>query len=175
MMNDEFAHGDYHHSSFFIHSRSKFGTSCSSFQMIDFFTKEDEQSIVAAIQEAERRTSGEIRVHLERDYEGGITGAAHRTFQALGMDRTKLRNGVLVFIVPSKHEFAIYGDKGINQKVPPNFWEDVRNVMQKNFRQGKFAGGVCEGIQLAGEKLREHFPWEHGDKNELSDEISYGR
>lgn len=143
--------------------------------MIDFFTKEDEQNIIAAIQEAEKRTSGEIRVHLERDYEGGITGAAHRTFHKLGMDRTKQRNGVLIFIVPPKHEFAIYGDRGINQKVPVHFWEEVRDAMQQNFRQGKFADGVCQGIRLAGEKLREHFPWEKGDKNELPDEISYGR
>jgi len=143
--------------------------------MIDFFTKKQEQSIIAAIQEAERLTSGEIRVHLDRDYEGGITGAAHRTFHALGMDRTKLRNGVLIFIVPSKHEFAIYGDRGINQKVPTHFWEAVRDVMQQHFREGKFAEGVCQGVQLAGEKLREYFPWKDGDKNELSDEISYGR
>lgn len=143
--------------------------------MIDFFTKEDEQRIIAAIRDAEGRTSGEIRVHLEREYEGGITGAAHRTFHALGMDRTKQRNGVLIFIVPPKHEFAIYGDRGINQKVPPHFWNDVRDLMQQNFRQGKFADGVCEGIRLAGEKLMEHFPWQAGDKNELSDEISYGR
>ncbi len=143
--------------------------------MIDFFTKEEEQRIVAAIQEAESRTSGEIRVHLERDYEGGIAGAAIRTFHALGMDRTKQRNGVLIFIVPPKHEFAIYGDQGINQKVPPGFWADVRDVMQQHFREGRFAEGTCQGVLLAGEKLREHFPWESGDKNELPDEISYGR
>lgn len=143
--------------------------------MIDFFTKEDEQAIIAAIREAERQTSGEIRVHLERSYEGSITGATHRTFHALGMDRTKQRNGVLIFIVPPKHEFAIYGDRGIHEKVPPHFWEDVRDVMQQNFRQGQFAEGVCQGIRLAGEKLREHFPWTDGDKNELPDEISYGK
>lgn len=155
------------HSSFIDHR--------SSIQMIDFFTKEDEQRIIAAIEEAERQTSGEIRVHLERNYEGSITAAASRTFHKLKMDRTELRNGVLIFIVPPKHEFAIYGDQGINQKVPQNFWEAVRDIMQENFRHGKFAEGVCQGIQLAGEKLREHFPWEKGDKNELSDEISYGR
>ncbi len=168
MMNDEPAFRRApHHSSFIVYH--------SSLEMINFFTKEDEQRIIAAIKEAERQTSGEIRVHLERNYEGSITGAASRTFHKLKMDRTELHNGVLIFIVPSKHEFAIYGDQGINQKVPPHFWEDVRDVMQQNFRQGKFAEGVCLGIQLAGEKLREHFPWEKGDKNELSDEISYGR
>lgn len=143
--------------------------------MIDFFSKDEEKRIVQTIREAEKLTSGEIRVHLDRNYEGSILGAAYRTFLALGMERTKERNGVLIFIVPDRHEFAIYGDRGINEKVPPNFWEEVRNVMQSNFRNAMFAEGICQGVKLAGEKLREHFPWTDGDKNELPDEISYGR
>ncbi len=143
--------------------------------MIDFFSKDEEGRIIATIKEAEKQTSGEIRVHMERDYQGSILGAAHRTFLALGMDRTKERNGVLIFIVPDRHDFAIYGDRGINAKVPENFWEEVRNVMQEHFRKGMFAEGVCQGVQRAGEKLKAVFPWQRGDKNELADEISYGR
>jgi uncharacterized membrane protein len=143
--------------------------------MIDFFSKEEEKRIIQTIREAEKQTSGEIRVHLERNYEGSVIGAASRTFIALNMSRTKERNGVLIFIVPDRHEFAIFGDKGINQKVPPNFWEEVRNVMQVNFRNSMFAEGVCQGVKLAGEKLKEYFPWTDGDRNELPDEISYGR
>ncbi|MCB0517847.1 MAG: TPM domain-containing protein [Lewinellaceae bacterium] len=143
--------------------------------MIDFFSKEEEGRIISTIKEAEKQTSGEIRVHLERDYEGSIMGAAYRTFLGLGMDRTKERNGVLIFLVPERKDFAIYGDRGINEKVPNGFWEEVRNVMQGNFRDGRFAEGVCQGVQLAGEKLRAYFPWQKGDKNELPDEISYGR
>lgn len=143
--------------------------------MIDFFSKDEEQRIVQTIQEAERQTSGEIRVHMERDYDGAILGAASRTFFALGMDRTRHRNGVLIFIVPPRNEFAIYGDRGINTVVPPGFWAEVRNAMQACFREAMFAEGVCQGVKMAGEKLRDYFPWTEGDRNELSDEISYGK
>lgn len=143
--------------------------------MIDFFSKDEEQRIVQTIREAEKLTSGEIRVHLERDYEGAILGAASRRFFELGMERTKDRNGVLIFIVPPRHEFAIFGDRGINAAVPDDFWASVRNAMQEQFRQAMFAEGVCRGVKMAGEKLQAFFPWTEGDKNELPDEISYGR
>lgn len=143
--------------------------------MIDFFSKDEEKRIVQTIQDAERLTSGEIRVHLERDYKGAILGAASRTFFALGMDRTKDRNGVLIFIAPQRKDFAILGDRGINEVVPPDFWESVKNVMQQHFRQAMFAEGVCKGVKMAGEKLHAFFPWTDGDKNELSDDISYGK
>ncbi len=143
--------------------------------MIDFFSKDEEGRIIQTIKEAERQTSGEIRVHLEKDYEGSILGAASRTFFSLNMDRTKDRNGVLIFIVPMRKDFAIFGDKGINAAVPSDFWEETKNVMQQHFRQGMFAEGVCQGVKMAGEKLRTYFPWTSGDKNELPDEISYGK
>jgi uncharacterized membrane protein len=142
--------------------------------MINFFTKEEEQRIIAAIGEAEGHTSGEIRVHLDKGFEGEVTEAAAKVFHDLGMDKTAERNGVLIYIVPSAHQFAIIGDKGIDEKVPPHFWEEVRDVMQARFRHGQFADGICEGVLRAGQKLKEHFPWIHGDSNELSDEISYG-
>lgn len=147
----------------------------TTLQMVDFFSKDEEARIVQTIREAERQTSGEVRVHLERDYEGSIMGAASRVFSSLGMERTKDRNGVLIFIVPPRKDFAILGDRGINEAVPPNFWEEVKNVMQQHFRQGMFAEGVCQGVKMAGEQLHAFFPWTEGDKNELSDEISYGK
>ena len=91
------------------------------------------------------------------------------------MERTKDRNGVLIFISPPRKDFAIFGDQAINAAVPPHFWEEVRNVMQENFRHGMFAEGVCQGVKMAGEKLQAFFPWTDGDKNELPDEISYGK
>ncbi|MFQ5447749.1 MAG: TPM domain-containing protein [Saprospiraceae bacterium] len=142
--------------------------------MINFFKKEEEQRIIAAIGEAEAQTSGEIRVHLQKGFKGKVEDAAAKTFARLRMDRTADRNGVLIFIVPSRQQFAIIGDKGIHEKVPPNFWQDVRDVMQHHFRDGKYADGVCEGVLLAGQKLKEHFPWQSDDVNELPDEISYG-
>ncbi len=142
--------------------------------MVDFFNKEDEQHIIAAIAEAEGQTSGEIRVHLGKNLDGDITAAAAKTFLKLGMDKTAESNGVLIYIVPSHHKFAIIGDKGIDAKVPANFWQEVRDIMQQHFRQGQFAEGICQGIRLAGQKLKQFFPLQEGDKNELSDEISFG-
>lgn len=142
--------------------------------MIKFFSKTDEQRIIAAIKEAERQTSGEIRVHFEKEIIGDVRGVGARIFHELEMDQTADRNGVLIFIVPDIHRFAILGDEGIDRVVPPNFWDDVRNVMQAEFRNGKFADGICQGVKLMGEKLKEHFPRSKDDVNELPDEISYG-
>ncbi len=142
--------------------------------MVDFFSEKDENQIITAIREAELRTAGEIRVHLERKVKGDITEAARQTFHRLGMDRTEQRNGVLIFLVPAQHVFAIWGDVGLHRLVPEHFWEDVRDVMQQQFRQGRFAEGICQGINLAGEKMAAHFPPVEGDRNELPDDLSFG-
>ena len=142
--------------------------------MVNFFSTAQEQRIIAAIRKAEGQTSGEIRVHLEKELIGDALNVAARVFHELEMDTTEERNGVLIFIVPAMHRFAIIGDKGINEKVPPNFWDDIRDAMQANFRQGKFTEGVIEGVHRAGIKLKEYFPRKADDKNELPDEISYG-
>ena len=141
--------------------------------MIRFFQPEEEQQIIAAIRQAERQTSGEIRVHLEKNARGDILAAAAHTFQQLGMHETQARNGVLIFLAPERREFAIIGDQGINQKVGENFWQEERDLMQRHFRQGAFCAGICEVIEQIGEKLKAHFPYQKDDENELSDEISY--
>lgn len=145
--------------------------------MVDFFSRHDEDRIIAAIQEAECDTSGEIRVHLQPELAEGVLAldAALDTFRLLKMDETAQRNSVLIFIVPTAHQFAILGDEGINKLVPENFWEDVRDLMQTDFRQGKFADGLCKGIGLIGQKLKIFFPYHANDVNELPDEISYGK
>jgi uncharacterized membrane protein len=142
--------------------------------MIHFFSKQEEEYIIDAIQEAEKVTSGEIRVHLERKLQGSVMETATQVFAKLGMQKTEQRNGVLIFLAPRQKSFAIIGDKGINEKVPDGFWDDVRDVMQKQFREGQFVEGICDGVQLIGKKLVEHFPYQKNDKNELSDDISYG-
>ena len=143
-------------------------------RVVKFFTTEQEQRIIAAIREAEGHTSGEIRVHLEKELIGDALNVAARVFHELEMDSTEERNGVLIFIVPSMHRFAIIGDKGINEKVPRDFWDDIRDLMQDHFRKGNFTEGVIQSVKLAGQKLKEHFPRTSKDKNELPDEISYG-
>lgn len=141
--------------------------------MIRFFQQEEETQIIKAIREAERRTSGEIRVHLESNAKGDILTAATRTFRLLGMHKTQARNGVLIFIAPERREFAIIGDQGINARVGEDFWQEERDLMQGHFQNGAFCTGICMVIQQIGEKLKLHFPYQDDDENELSDEVSY--
>ena len=142
--------------------------------MIRFFEKEEENQVIEAIRDAERQTSGEIRVHLEKNAKGDILNAAARTFHQLGMHETQARNGVLIFLAPERREFAIIGDEGINKVVEENFWMEERDLMQTYFREGAYCVGVCAVIEQIGEKLKAHFPYLDGDENELSDEVSYG-
>lgn len=142
--------------------------------MIPFFKPEEEERIVEAILQAERHTSGEIRVHLEADCKGEIMKVAEKTFLRLGMHDTKARNGVLIFLAPERKAFAIIGDKGINDVVPEHFWEQERDLMARHFKEGAFAEGICAAIEKVGEKLKNYFPFLDDDDNELPDEISYG-
>lgn len=141
--------------------------------MIKFFNKEEEERIIKAIQSAELNTSGEIRVHIEADAEGDILDIAAKTFNRLGMHETKARNGVMIFLAPERKEFAIIGDQGINDVVSENFWDTERDLMQGQFRMGQFCEGICLAIQQVGAKLKQFFPYQSDDENELPDEISY--
>jgi len=139
-----------------------------------FFSNKEEQQIILAIRHAERKTSGEIRVHVQHflDTEDVLKEAIN-TFYRLKMDKTKDRNGVIFFLVPEKKQFAVYGDEGIHQKVSDAFWQDVKDLLKKEFSQGCFVEGLVKSIELTGEKLKAYFPYESNDKNELPDEISY--
>jgi uncharacterized membrane protein len=141
--------------------------------MIRFFQPEEEDRIIDAIQEAELNTSGEIRVHLEDHLKGDVLQAAQKTFLKLEMHKTEARNGVLIFIAPEQRKFAILGDKGINEKVPEDFWSEERDIMLAHFKSGNYADGVCAAIQQAGAKLKAFFPYQSDDENELPDDISY--
>lgn len=140
----------------------------------DFLTKEEEQEIVEAIRVAEKNTSGEIRVHLEKKTSIDAFERAMEVFHLLKMDETELKNGVLIYLAVKDKTFVICGDKGINDVVPNDFWDCTRDVMVKNFKEGKYKQGLVEGIHRAGEQLQKYFPYQEGDKNELSNEISKG-
>jgi uncharacterized membrane protein len=137
-----------------------------------FLTPEEEQEVVRAILEAERDTSGEIRVHLEYTDRGNPTARAHKLFHKLKMDNTMERNGVLLYIAVHDHHFVICGDKGIDKVVPDNFWDTTRDIIEAHFRKGAFKEGIVAGVRSAGRELKAHFPWQTGDTNELSNEIS---
>lgn len=141
--------------------------------MIKFFNEEEEAAIIAAIQQAEKNTSGEIRVHLHEATDKSLMRDAKTAFQKMGMQKTRARNGVLIFLVPSEKKFAILGDKGINDVVPAYFWDTVKDKMQYYFRRGLFVEGICAGIDQVGLQLKAYFPFQKGDVNELSNEISY--
>lgn len=141
--------------------------------MIRFFQPEEEDRIIDAIQEAELNTSGEIRVHLEDNLKGDVLQAAQKTFLKLEMHRTEARNGVLIFIAPEQRKLAILGDKGINEKVPKDFWSEERDIMLAHFKSGNYADGVCAAVQQVGAKLKDFFPYQSDDENELPDDISY--
>jgi uncharacterized membrane protein len=141
----------------------------------DFFSKDDQKKIEEAVKQAEHKTSGEIRVHIDTHCKGEVLDAAARVFATLGMHKTKLRNGVLIYLALQDKKFAIIGDVGINQKVPVNFWDNIKNDMLEHFRKSEFTTGLIHGISMSGTQLKQHFPHEKNDVNELPDEISFGK
>ena len=139
----------------------------------DFLTADEEQEIVDAILESEKNTSGEIRVHFEAKCKEDILDHAAFIFEKLGMYKTEQRNGILFYIALSDHKFAVIGDAGINAKVADDFWEKVKNEMIPFFKEGRIADGLIDGIAKAGHELKEYFPYQTNDKNELDNEISF--
>ena len=141
----------------------------------EFFSKSEEEQIVATIKAAEKNTSGEIRVHIEASSKGeDPLERAVQVFQELEMHQTEARNGVLFYLAYEDHAFSIFGDQGINQKVPVGFWDSTRDQMQTAFKKLAFAEGLIAGITEAGEVLKAYFPYQSDDQNELDDSISKG-
>ncbi|MBI1317298.1 TPM domain-containing protein [bacterium] len=138
-----------------------------------FFSPEAEVRIMRAIGEAESKSSGEIRVHLERHGRGTPMQRAEHVFLILGMNKTRDRNGVLIYLATEDHRFAILGDAGIDRVVPAFFWEEAREGLETYFKSGDFEGGIVELVRRVGEILETHFPRKHDDTNELKDEITY--
>lgn len=139
-----------------------------------FLTTTEEQKVVKAIKEAERNTSGEIRVHIEKESHKLTLARAKEVFFELGMDQTKDRNAVLLYIATESHQFAILGDEGINKVVPANFWEKESEMITSYFAQKKNCEGLEKGIEKVGKKLKKYFPYQSDDVNELTNEISKG-
>ena len=135
----------------------------------------DDDHIKAAIAAAEKQTSGEIRVSVSRFFWGSVRHAAEKAFQRMDMDATRDRNGILFFVVPSRHRFVVIGDQGIHQKVGQDFWEKLVAAMAEDFKAGDFNRGLVRGIAACGRLLGVHFPYEgERDVNELPDDIDFG-
>lgn len=140
-----------------------------------FFSREQQKDIVKAIAKAELNTSGEIRVHIDDDCKEDVLDRAAFLFHKFKMHKTASRNGVLFYLAVNDRKFAVLGDSGIHEKVPPGFWDQIKVMMQGHFTNHEFALGLCKGIEQAGEKLKTHFPFQKNDTNELSNEVSFGK
>ena len=140
----------------------------------DFLTAEEEAAVVAAIVEAEKNTSGEIRVHIEAHTNEDHYERAKAIFHFLKMDNTKEENGVLIYVAVADKKFVVLGDKGINKVVPKDFWHSTKEAIENQFIRRNFKQGLIDGVSMAGKALASHFPWEHNDTNELSNEVSKG-
>lgn len=140
----------------------------------DFLNGADEQAIVAAIQQAEKNTSGEIRVHIENTSEKPPLERAQEVFHFLEMHKTTARNGVLFYIGIKDRSFAILGDEGIDKVVEADFWDCTKDVVIGHFKEQRYVQGLVDGILRAGERLKAYFPYTDDDKNELPDTISRG-
>lgn len=140
-----------------------------------FLTPDQQEAVINAIRQAETSTSGEIRIHIDGKCKGDPVKRAEEVFTKLGMHKTELRNGVLIYLACDSKVFAIVGDKGINDRVPGNFWKDVIASMEDKFRQGLYAEGLTHAVSLTGEKLQAFFPYSEDDVNEQPDEISMAK
>ena len=135
----------------------------------------DRDKIKEAIETAERRTSGEVCVSVAPYFWGSIEKAADKAFARMGIARTKDRNGVLIFVVPSRRKFVVLGDRGIHERVGQEFWNRVAEAVSAKFRSGDFTGGLVRGIEEVGEQLAAHFPYDREtDKDELADDVDFG-
>lgn len=140
----------------------------------NFFTEDQRDRIVRAIEEAEFNTSGEIRVHVEPKCNINVLDRAVYVFNKLRMYDTVKRNGVLIYLAYESRKFAIIGDEGIDRTVPEGFWDGIRHRMAEKFSQGDFVGGITGAISETGMQLKHYFPYTDNDINEQPDEISFG-
>lgn len=136
--------------------------------------KQAHKSIVEAIVEAEKNSSGEIRVHLESFCKSDPMQRAIELFDSLKMGETKLKNGVLIYIAIKSHKISIIGDTGINEKVSPDFWNDILAQMIANFQSEQYIEGICQAVRNVGSSLKTLFPYQADDINEITNEISLG-
>jgi uncharacterized membrane protein len=139
------------------------------------FSDTDREQILASIKDAEKNTSGEIRLFIEESCEENVLDRAAFIFKELNMHETKQRNGVLFYLAMKSRKFAILGDSGIHSSVHKDFWHDIKLEMEHHFTEGDFVTGLNKGIRMAGEALQKKFPYQKDDSNELPDDIMFGK
>ena len=148
----------------------------SFFNKQQYFTAEQQQQMVEAINEAEKNTSGEVRVFVEGKckYMDAVD-RAREIFVSLKMDKTKDRNAVLLYIAVKDKQMAVFADEGIYQRLGMEYWNNEVNKIIAEFRKDNHTQGICTVVKDIGEALKAEFPYDKvGDKNELPDEIIFG-
>ena len=143
----------------------------------EFFTAEEQEQLVEAIRKAETNTSGEVRLFIESHcrYMDALDRAAELFF-SLKMNETRERNATLIYLAVKDRQAAVFGDEGIHSKVGASYWQHVVTQMLGRFQGNQLAEGICQGINDLGNALHTHFPYNREtDKNELPDEIVFGR
>jgi uncharacterized membrane protein len=142
----------------------------------DFFSPHEKKIIASAIKTAETTTSGEIRVFVESKcrYVKAVD-RAKELFDNLDMHKTVDRNAVIVYIALKHRQMAIYADEGIHQRVSSNFWQTQLQAMKEHFGKDDYAQGIANVVLQIGTALKNYFPYERNDKNELSDDIVFGQ
>ena len=140
-----------------------------------FLSQLDHERIVRAIKEVEAKTSGELRVYIQRGkFEEDALARAQKKFLELGMQKTRERNAVLIFVAPREQKFAVVGDEGIHQKCGAQFWQELVEKMRRHFQQEEFTDALVEAIESTGQLLARYFPKSSDRGNELPDEIVEG-
>jgi uncharacterized membrane protein len=142
--------------------------------MLFEYKESDKIAISKAIEEAEKQTSGEIRVHVDNKCSADPVKEAISHFNRLEMFKTKDRNGILIYVAKEDRKLAIIGDKNINEKVPENYWENTKNQLIDSFKKEDYVNGLVQAIFDVGEKLKNYFPYNEDDRNELLNDLSQG-
>ena len=141
----------------------------------EFLTKLEHDRIVEAIRDAESKTSGQIRVFIQRgalDVDPLI--AAQKKFHRLGVHKTRERNAVLIFVAPRAHKFAVVGDRAIHEKCGEELWQRIVEKMREHFRNENFSHAIVDAIRETGDALAAHFPKRSTSAGELPDEVVEG-
>ncbi len=140
-----------------------------------FLRELEHDRIVRAIKEAESKTSGQLRVFLQRGrFEEDALDRAQKKFLQLGMQKTAGRNAILIFVAPRAQKFAVVGDEGVHQKCGEEFWKELVEKMRLRFQRDEFTDALLEGIESAGQLLARYFPKTGGSTNELPDDVVVG-
>lgn len=140
-----------------------------------YISLEEKRLILKSVMEAEKQTSVEFQVHIDKSCKGDVIEKASAVFNFIHLNKTKTKKWLLFYLSLEDQKYAIIGDKEMNEMIPENFWDLVENHMQNKINEGNLTACLSEGIKMAGDQIRNFIPKQINDINELPDEISLGK